>query len=169
MRPTCSKSQPYHESDHILSLVYNIITGGKSSEELDRRRKNVGYLNALGAKRIPASTRAGDFLRRFTEPTLIKLMDTINQVRMRIWLQLPNQHRRLASIDVDGTIAPTLGEHKDGADFSYKGIWGYAPLLVSLANTQEPLYVVNRSGNRPSHDGCVKWLDKAVDLTLRAS
>jgi hypothetical protein len=49
-------------------------------------------------------------------------------------------------------------------DMSYKGIWGYAPLLVTLANTGEILYTRNRPGNRPSHDGCFDYLDPAVEL-----
>jgi len=69
-----------------------------------------------------------------------------------------------AIIDVDGTLAPTLGECKGGMDISYKGIWGYAPLIVSLANTKEVLYLVNRPGNAPSHDGAGPWIDRAIEL-----
>ncbi len=61
-------------------------------------------------------------------------------------------------------IAPTLGECKGGMALSYKGIWGYAPLIISLANTREVLYLVNRPGNVVSHEGCVPWIDRAIEL-----
>jgi Transposase DDE domain group 1 len=40
--------------------------------------------------------------------------------------------------------------------------------VVSLANTAEPLFLVNRSGNRPSHEQAHVYLDKAADLGRRA-
>src|ERR1700730_9109653 len=72
----------------------------------------------------------------------------------------------IAYIDADGTIAPTSGRRKAGMDMSYKGIWGYAPLIVSLANTKEVLYLVNRPGNAPSHLDAAVWIDKAIDLVV---
>ena len=39
--------------------------------------------------------------------------------------------------------------------------------MVSLANTAEPLFLVNRSGNRPSHEHADGYLDRAIALCRR--
>lgn len=159
---------PYHESDHVLNLTYNIMSGGTRLEDLERLRQDEAYLNTLGCQRVPDPTTAGDFLRRFEVDDVKALMRAINETRVRVWKKgLSRWEKKLALIDSDGTIAPTTGECKEGMDISYKGQWGYAPLLVSLANTQEVLFTVNRSGNRPSHDGAAQYMDAAIDLVRR--
>ena len=156
---------PYRESDHILNVAYNILCGGGRLEDLNRLRNDVPYMDAVGAKMIPSPTAAGDFMRRFTEDDVLKLMEAFNAVRPRLWR---GRGRPLlgpvAYLDVDGTIAPTQGEKKVGSEMSYKGVWGYHPLIISLANTGEVLYMVNRRGNLPSHTGAAEWIDRAVDL-----
>ncbi|MBE1604354.1 hypothetical protein HEB94_001202 [Actinopolymorpha pittospori] len=156
---------PYHESDHVLNLTYNVMCGGTRLEDIERLRHDTAYMNALGADLIPDPTTAGDFCRRFAEDDVVELMEAINAVRPQLWtgrggdLLAP-----IAYIDADGTIAPTSGRRKAGMDMSYNRIWGYAPLIVSLANTKEVLYLVNRPGNAPSHQDAASWIDKAIDL-----
>jgi Transposase DDE domain group 1 len=160
---------PYHESDHILNIAYNILAGGTCLEDLELRRNDENYLDALGAARIPDPTTAGDFCRRFTtDAQIMTLMEAINKVRLKVWKQQDASFFEQAVLDVDGTLAPTSGECKEGMDISYDGQWGYHPLLVSLANTKEPLYLLNRSGNRPSHEGADAYLDKAIALCRQA-
>ena len=155
---------PYHESDHVLNFAYNILAGGVRLEDLELRRQDENYLNGLGAQRIPDPTTAGDFTRRFAPADILTLQECINRTRQRVWSQQPQCFLSEAYVDVDGTIAGTLGECKGGMDMSYKGIWGYAPLIVSLANTNEVLYLVNRPGNVTSHQDSVEWIDRAIAL-----
>jgi hypothetical protein len=159
---------PYFESDHVLNIAYNILSGGSRIEHLEVRRNDEVYLDALGAQRIPDPTTAGDFCRRFAEPDVVCLMDTFNDVRMRAWKEQPADFFDEAFIDADGTLAPTGGVCKQGVDIAYDGTWGYHPLVVSLANTAEPLYLVNRSGNRPSHEQADVYYDKAAALCRKA-
>jgi hypothetical protein len=159
---------PYHESDHVLSIAYNVLAGGRCLEDLELRRTDEVFLDALGARRIPDPTTAGDFCRRFDAGSIEALMEATNEARLRVWRQQPDAFFERAMIDADGTIAETTGERKEGMDISYDGKWGYHPLVVSLANTQEPLYLVNRSANRPSHEGAAERFDQAVALCRRA-
>ena len=159
---------PYHESDHVLNIAFNILAGGKRIEHLELRRNDEVYLDALGAERIPDPTTAGDFCRRFSEPDVLTLMDAINESRLRVWAQQPDEFFDEAIVDADGTIVPSDAECKQGMDFAYDGQYGYHPLLISLANTAEPLFLFNRSGNRPSQERADVYLDKAVALCRRA-
>jgi len=155
---------PYHESDHVLNIAYNILAGGQRLEDIELRRQDESFLNGLGAQRIPDPTTAGDFTRRFSVENITTLQECINRTRQRVWRQQPEGFLAEAFIDVDGTMAGTYGECKGGMALSYKGVWGYAPLIVSLANTREVLYLVNRPGNAVSHQDSVEWIDRAIDL-----
>ena len=160
--PLLKRHLPYHESDHVLNLAYNALLDGVRLEDIELRRNDEAFLDGLGAQRIPDPTTAGDFTRRFDAASIEALMEAINTVRERVWQTQPKGFLAHAFIDIDGTIAGTYGECKAGMGLSYKGIWGYAPLLISVANTREVLYLVNRPGNAVSHEGCVPWIDRAL-------
>ena len=160
--------RPYHDSDHVLNIAYNLLCGGRVLDDIEVRRNDTAFLDALGARAIPDPTTAGDFCRRFDEAACWRLMRAINEARVEVWQrQMSSFTKATARIDVDGSVVPTAGECKEGMDLSFKGIWGYHPLIVSLANTQEPLFIVNRSGNRPSHEGAPAVLDQAIALCRR--
>ena len=88
--------------------------------------------------------------------------------RRKVWAEQPASFFDRATLDMDGTLVATTGACKDGMDIAYDGTWGYHPLVVSLAKTGEVLRLVNRSGNRPSHEGAAGQVDQAIWLCLQA-
>ena len=159
---------PYDEADHILNIALNLLSGGTCIEHLEHRRNDEAYLDALGAERIPDPTTAGDFCRRFDSLKLIEVMQGLNRVRQEVWKQQPDDFFDQATIEADGTMVETTGEKKQGIGINHKGQWGYHPLVVTLAETQEVLYLHNRSGNRPSNEDSAFFFDLAIDQCRKA-
>lgn len=157
---------PYHESDHVLALAANALCGGTRLEHLEVLRNDTAFLNAMGADSIPDPTTAGDFCRRFGQADIDALMQAVNEARINVWKQQDESFFEQANIDVDGVIVATTAECKDGMDITYKGSWGYHPLLISLGNTKEVLGIVNRSGSVHSAHNAAAYLDKAIAVCI---
>jgi Transposase DDE domain group 1 len=158
---------PYHESDHVLTFAYNALCDGTCLQDLELRRHDEVFLDALGARRIPDPTTAGDFCRRFDESSIRLLQDILHDVRIGVWAEQPADFFTRAVLDMDGTLVETTGQCKQGMDIAYDGTWGYHPLVLTLANTGEVLGLVNRSGNRPSHEGAAAEVDRALAVCFR--
>lgn len=154
---------PYHESDHVLNLALNALCDGTCLQDIELRRNDEVFLDALGTQSIPDPTTAGDFCRRFkSESDIDDLQAAIHTARLNVWKRQGPEFFAEAVIDMDSTFVITTGQTKAGMDISYKGDWSYHPLLLTLANTGEVLSLVNRSGNRPSAEGAACEIDLAI-------
>ena len=71
-------------SEDGANLAYNLLCGGRTLEDLEQRRQDEVYLDALGAQVIPDPTTAGDFCRRFTEADIEVLLAAIDRVRVKV-------------------------------------------------------------------------------------
>lgn len=161
--------RPYHESDHVLNIAYNALCGGSRLDDIEARRNDAVFLDGLGAAALPDPTTAGDFCRRFDDDDVVALQEAVNRCRLGVWARQPASFfAQRATIDADATIVGTDGETKQGMDIAYNGTWGYSALMVSLANTQEPLYLALHGANRPSHEGVVARYDNAIALCREA-
>lgn len=159
---------PFHESDHVLNFAYNALCEGTRLEHIELRRNDEVFLDALGARRIPDPTTAGDFCRRFKVQDIHTLQDIFRDTSVRAWAQQPPEFFDQATLDMDGTLVETTGQCKKGMDIAYDGTWGYHPLVVSLAETGEVLSIVNRSGNRPSHEDAAAQVDVCLAVCFRS-
>jgi len=158
---------PYHESDHVLALGYLPLCGGTCLQDLELLRHDEVLLDALGARRLPDPTAAGDFCRRFTAESIQILQDVFHETRLQVWQGQPAAFFEQARVDMDGFLVETTGQCKQGMDIAYDGTWGYHALVLSLANTGEVLSVVNRSANRPSQEGAAAQIDRALEVCFR--
>src|SRR5207248_11173761 len=95
---------PFHESDHVLNFAYNALCNGTCLQDLELRRNDEVFLDALGARRLPDPTTAGDFCRRFTTRDIDVLQDLIDDVRVRVWASQPPAFFAEAQLDMDGTL-----------------------------------------------------------------
>ena len=161
--------RPYHESDHVLNIAYNAVCGGRRLEDIETRRTDAVFLDGLGTPSLPDPTTAGDFCRRFDQASIMALQEAINRSRLKVYSKQPAAFfSHTARIDADASIVSTDGQCKQGMDISYNGTWGYSALLVSLANTREPLYLSLHGANRPSHEGVVPLYDRSIELCRQA-
>jgi hypothetical protein len=161
--------KPYYESDHVLNIAYNALCGGQCLEDIEARRCDRVFLDGLATESLPDPTTAGDFCRRFDPDAVLALHEAVNRARLKVWRRQPDSFFAApAVIDADASIVPTDAQTKEGMDIAYNGIWGYSALLVSLANTQEPLYLGLLGANRPSHEGVVDYYNRAIALCRKA-
>lgn len=160
--------RPYHESDHVLTHVYNLFVGGSAIEDIADLQQSEPVRRMLGAARIPDPSTAGDFLRRFDRKSIASLDEAIDEAQERAWKRrYGNRRCALGIVDLDSHVRHVYGNQKEGADFTYKGGFGYHPLVISLAETQECLRLVNRSGNKTSAEGAADELAGLVPLLAR--
>lgn len=159
----------YAESDHVLNIALNPLSGGQTLDDIELRRRDPLFLKSIDAVSLPDPTTAGDFCRRFSPEDINALENCINEVRVHVWKSQPESFFKIARIDADGVFVPTGSECAEGVDYSgQKRDWGYHPLIVSLANTQEPLFIKNRTGARPSHEGASELFDRSIDVCKQA-
>ena len=147
------RHKPYHESDHVLNLVYNFLTGGECLSDIERLQDTEGYLKILGTDCIPDPTTAGDFLVRFQAEDLVDFQRVFDGIQEKAFSLLDRKGKELATVDHDSSIHEVYGKKKEGADFAYENTYSYNVQYVTLAETGDVLYQELREGNTYSSKG----------------
>jgi hypothetical protein len=157
------RHSPYQESDHILNIVYNFLTGGEALIDIERLQEDGGFLKLLGAERVPDPTTAGDFLARFSDADIEGFQKTVEMVQDKVFFLLDKEKRKRATVDGDSSIHEVYGKKKEGADYSYNNKWGYNALYMSIAETGDMVYQELRSGNTYSSEGVKEKLPGIIE------
>lgn len=157
------RHRPYSESDHVLNIVYNFLTGGEKLLDIERLQEEKSFLKVLGAESIPDPTTAGDFLVRFSDADIDVFQGFLDQVQDEAFFLLEEKKKKRATIDSDSSIYEVYGKKKEGADYSYNKKWSYNGLHLALAETGDIVYQELREGNRYSSDGVKEVLPGTIE------
>ena len=102
----------YRESDHILTLIYSMLSGGSKLQDVNRLGQDDALKRVLGSDRIPHATTIGKFLWRFGDDQhdkqrqgLAELRDTTEAVQQEAFGMLPRERRKVATLDWDSSKA----------------------------------------------------------------
>ena len=167
----------YTESDHIITMIYNMLSGGSKLSDINRLREDGGLRRLLGTERIPHATTVGDFLARFAgkrehreerdekaaKVARSELREALAKVQERAFGLLGRKRRKVATIDCDSSIHEVYGEKKEGADYSYDKRWSYSALYVTLAETGDVLELGLREGSRYTSTGTTAVLPGVIE------
>lgn len=165
---------PYHESDHILSQALMLYAGGTCIEDMTLLQQDQALLKMLDTVRTPDPTTSGDFLRRFVaEGKLEDLRGAIDKIQDRVWAspkrwrwsRRGKKKKAIAVLHLDGHLKTLSGVTREGADFSYKGVWSFSILLASL-DDGECVGVRLRPGNTRSSTGAAELVDEVLPRLL---
>ena len=171
----------YTEADHIITLIYNMLSGGSKLSDINRLREDGGLRRLLGTERIPHATTVGDFLARFAgrrenregrdekaaKVARSELREAFAKVQERAFGLLGRKRRKVATIDCDSSIHEVYGEKKEGADYSYDKRWSYSALYVTLAETGDVLELGLREGSRYTSTGTTAVLPGVIERVGR--
>ena len=118
-------------------------------EDIELRRNDEVYLDALGAQRIPDPTTAGDFCRRFEEDDVESLMDTFNKVRLKVWRQQPDAFFEGSGSGGGRDIGPNHRrmQRRDGRGL--RRDMGLSPTVDFAGEHGRNVYLVNRAATGP--------------------
>ena len=150
----------------VATIVHAMVAGADCIDDADVLRS--GSTGAVLGHRVMAPSTLGTFLRRFSFGH-VRQLDKVSEAMMtRAWAVGAGPGDEPMTIDMDSTICPVHGDHKQGAAFGYTKVLGYHPLLATRAETGEALHVRFRKGSAGSGRGAERFVRELVGRIRRA-
>jgi hypothetical protein len=150
----------------VATLVHAMVAGADCIDDADVLR--AGATSAVLSHKVMAPSTLGTFLRRFSFGHVRQLDKVSEALLKRAWSVGAGPGAGPMTIDVDSTICPVYGDHKQGAAFGYTKVLGYHPLLGTRAETGEVLHVRFRKGSAGSGRGAERFVRELVGRVRRA-
>lgn len=152
--PSPGSGHSYKPSQFVMPLVVMLHGGGKKLEDLREIKGEVSLRELLEMKELPASCTVGDWLRRMGKDRhgLVGL----GKVNEHVVNELLRRDSRVEyTLDNDATVVEV---EKEYAQWTYKGVKGYQPLLGFLFELGLVLADEFRDGNVPAGARALEFL-----------
>lgn len=143
----------YSAEGYLVPLVLMLHGGGRSLEDLREIEADEALRLALGLGRMPRACTVGDWLRRMGGAG-VRAAGFLSSCLARQVLK--RDSRREYTLDVDATV---IEAEKDEAEWTYKKVKGYQPLLGFIAELGLCLNWEFRGGNIPASASLVGFLE----------
>jgi hypothetical protein len=160
--PRPGSNRGYDAWTYLGPVLLMLAGGGRHIEDLREIRDDAALRKLVGISRMPSLSTYGDWLIRMGKSGGVGAMRTVHdEVTATI---LGRTATPDYTLDVDGTV---IEAEKKKAEWTYKKVRGYQPMLGFLAETGVCLSQEFRKGNRPAHAGAVKFLRRCLRLCPR--
>jgi hypothetical protein len=149
----------------VATLVHAMVAGADCIDDADVLRS--GATGAVLGHMVMAPSTLGTFLRRFSFGHVRQLDKVSEAMLTRAWVLGAGPGDAPMTIDMDSTICPVHGDHKQGAAFGYTKVLGYHPLVATRAETGEALHIRFRKGSANSGRGAERFVRELVGRVRR--
>ena len=152
--PRPGSNRGYEAWRFIEPLLMMLYGGGRHIEDLREIRDDEALKGLLGLEKMPSLSTYGDWLVRLDNSGGLEAAEEINRhVVGKICVRDKEQGYTL---DVDATV---IEAEKKSAQWTYKNIKGYQPILGFIAENSLVLAYEFREGNVPALARAVEFLE----------
>jgi hypothetical protein len=148
--PKPGSNRAIKASDYITTLMYMYMDGAVHLEDVNHLHSDEAFQEMLKEMKLPTSDAIGDWLRRLGSKETERLL----------WLVM---QRILAVVDKPGSIldidATIIESEKGEAERTYKGNYGYQPLLGIISENSMVVGSDFREGNISPQSGLVEIIE----------
>lgn len=118
----------YKASEYIFPIILMLQGDGRSIEDIRVIREDLGLRELLRIERIPSADAIGDWFRRVGEKGGLEGLEAVNAAVIKQAIEAEKIEEYTLDIDATGIEA-----HKETAKKTYKGYYGYMPIVGHLA------------------------------------
>ena len=157
--PKPGSNRGYEAWSYIEPVLLMLEGGGRHIEDLREIRDDAALKQLVGMQEMPSLSTYGDWLVRMGAGGGVAAARAVAAaVTEKILGRTGTPDHTL---DVDATV---IEAEKREAEWTYKKVRGYQPMLGFLAETGLCLTHEFRKGNRPAHHGAVRFLKRCLKL-----